>query len=142
MYVTTRQVKDWRRETLGTYYDFSSMQIVGRGDNTYLFIRFTDLLPTFATFCYPQNMGTLLVGTLRNSQTLRDYHQSLCWVYIHSLVLQLTFTAKALEEMHGMKDGREVGVSYLPLSHIAAQVRMCTCYCNNSYILFSIKYPQ
>jgi len=61
------------------------MQIVG--DNTHLFIRFTDLLPTFATFCYPQNMDTLLVGTLRNSQTLRDYHQSLCRVYIHSLVL-------------------------------------------------------
>ena len=67
-------------------------------------------------------MGTLLVGTLRNSQTLRDYHQSLCRVYIHSLVLQLTFTTKALEEAHRMEDGREVGVSYLPLSHIAAQV--------------------
>ena len=39
------------------------------------------------------------------------------------LFVQLTFSAKALEQTFGrLEYGKERGVSYLPLSHIAAQV--------------------
>ena len=45
-------------------------------------------------------------------------------MYVILFCLQLTFTARSLDRTYGkLEYGQDCGISYLPLSHIAAQVR-------------------
>jgi hypothetical protein len=59
----------------------------------------------------------------------RPYHKAFSTSYVevqllHSGVLQLTWTANCLRVAYGkLEFGSEHTVSYLPLSHMAAQVR-------------------
>ena len=54
------------------------------------------------------------------------------------LFVQLTFSAKTLERTFGrLNYGKERGISYLPLSHIAAQV--CV-HVNSKVLMFSHSY--